>query len=49
MPGKEDWIVDGSATTNQSFGCSPNDRPIEELLECGVILIDKPSDHQVTN
>ena len=43
MPGKEDWVVDGSATTNQSFGCPPNDRPIEELLECGVILIDKPS------
>ena len=38
-----DWIVDDSAKTNQAFGCIPNDRPLEELLECGVILIDKPS------
>ena len=38
-----DWIVDDSAKTNQAFGCIPNDRPLEELLECGIILIDKPS------
>ena len=43
MKGQEDWIVDDSAKTNQAFGCIPNDRTLEELLECGIILIDKPS------
>ena len=40
---QEDWVLDESAKTNQAFGCSPNDRTLEELLDCGVILIDKPS------
>jgi len=43
MKNGDDWIVDPSAKTNQSFGCPPSERPLEELLECGVILIDKPS------
>jgi len=43
MKNGDDWIVDPSAKTNQSFGCLPSERPLEELLECGVILIDKPS------
>ena len=43
MKGQEDWVLDESAKTNQAFGCPPNDRSLEELLECGVILIDKPS------
>ena len=43
MDGQEDWILDESAKTNQAFGCSPNDRTLDELLECGVILVDKPS------
>ena len=43
MKGQGDWIVDDSAKTNQAFGCLPNDRPLEELLECGIILVDKPS------
>ena len=40
---QEDWVLDESAKTNQAFGCPPNDRTLEELLDCGVILIDKPS------
>ena len=43
MKNEEDWITDSSAKTNQSFGCIPSERPLEELIECGVILIDKPS------
>ena len=46
----EPWIVDSSAKTNDLFGCRPLDRPLSELLECGVILIDKPpgpSSHQL--
>ena len=35
--------MDDSVKTNQGFGCIPNDRTLEELLECGIILIDKPS------
>jgi len=38
-----EWVVDDSAKTNQAFGCHPQDRSLEDLLECGVILIDKPS------
>ena len=43
MDKQENWVVDESATTNQSFGCIPYERPLEELLECGIILVDKPS------
>ncbi len=43
MENEEDWIIDPTAKTNQSFGCLPSERPLEELIECGVILIDKPS------
>ena len=34
--------LDPSAKTNPSFGCLPNERPLDDLLGCGVILIDKP-------
>jgi H/ACA ribonucleoprotein complex subunit 4 len=50
MENEEDWIVDSSAKTNHSFGCIPSERPLEDLLECGVILVDKPpgpSSHQL--
>ena len=43
MEKQECWVVDESATTNQAFGCLPSERPLEELLECGIILVDKPS------
>jgi len=43
MENEDYWIVDPTAKTNQSFGSTPSQRPLEELMECGVILIDKPS------
>ncbi len=46
----EIWSIDTSAKTNNSFGCNPEERPLEELLECGIILVDKPpgpSSHQL--
>ena len=46
----ETWPVDLSAKTNSSFGCNPEERPLAELLECGIILVDKPpgpSSHQL--
>ena len=51
MSEEENWVLDPSAKTNPSYGCNPNDRPLEELLECGVVLIDKPpgpTSHQLT-
>ena len=42
MSEDEIWVLDPSAKTNPSYGCNPKDRPLEELLGCGVILIDKP-------
>ena len=50
MMDSEIWSIDPSAKTNNSFGCNPEERPLEELLECGIILIDKPpgpSSHQL--
>ena len=44
-------ILDNSAKTDSKFGCNPNDRTIESLLDAGVILVDKPrgpSSHQLT-
>ncbi len=43
MASEGPWVVDSSAKTNPSFGCKPVDRPLSELINCGVILIDKPS------
>ena len=37
------WILDPSAKTNPSFGCDPYQKSLEQLLDCGVILVDKPS------
>ena len=50
MLDSEIWSIDPSAKTNNSFGCNPEERPLEELLECGIILVDKPpgpSSHQL--
>ena len=46
----EIWSIDPSAKTNNSYGCNPEERPLEEILECGIILVDKPpgpSSHQL--
>ena len=51
MPNKDYWIFDDSAETNDKYGCPPNDRSITELLDSGIILVNKPSgptSHQLT-
>lgn len=43
-------MVRQQASTSEKFGCDPYHRPIKELLEYGVVNIDKPSgptSHQV--
>ena len=50
MTGEEVWELDATAKSNPSFGIDPYRRSIEELLDCGVIIIDKPpgpSSHQL--
>jgi len=47
---KHKRIVKVQAKTNPNYGKSPDERNIEELLNCGVINLDKPSgptSHQV--
>jgi H/ACA ribonucleoprotein complex subunit 4 len=51
MAEEENWVLDPSAKTNPAHGCNPYDRSLGELLECGVIIIDKPpgpTSHQLT-
>ncbi len=40
----DNWtVLDKDATTEAKYGCAPADRTIEQLLEGGWILLDKPS------
>ena len=51
MPNQDYWIFDDSAETNRKYGCPPYDRNITELLDSGIILVNKPSgptSHQLT-
>ena len=46
------WIFDQDPQTNPSFGKYPKDRSLEQLLDCGVIAINKPpgpSSHQLAS
>ena len=48
---KRKRLVKSSVITTSKFGSDPNDRSIKELLESGIVLIDKPSgptSHQVS-
>ncbi len=43
--------LDDTASSDPKHGCPPEDRPIEALLDAGVIMIDKPrgpTSHQLT-
>ena len=43
--------IDNDAKTSSAHGCSPRERSIDELLEAGVMVIDKPqgpNSHQVS-
>ena len=45
------WILDKNSETNEKYGCRPNERSITELLDSGIILINKssgPTSHQLT-
>ena len=39
---KDHIVIDSEARTNPSFGCRPSQRGIDELLDCGIILVNKP-------
>jgi H/ACA ribonucleoprotein complex subunit 4 len=48
---KRKRLVKSSSVTTSKFGCDPNERSIKDLLESGIVLIDKPSgptSHQVS-
>ncbi len=51
MLNKEYWILDKDVETNDKYGSWPADRSINELLDSGLILVNKPSgptSHQLT-
>ena len=44
-------ILDADAKTSPAHGCRPSERTVEQLLEAGMIVIDKPAgpnSHQVS-
>tara|TARA_B100000945_G_scaffold313309_1_gene309212 strand:+ start:88 stop:1068 length:981 start_codon:yes stop_codon:yes gene_type:complete len=50
MKGEETILLDPTAVSNPSFGTRPSKRPLEDLIRCGFILVDKPpgpSSHQL--
>ena len=50
MDQSEFWELSEPAT-NPDFGCRPEERPIDELLKSGIILVEKPrgpTSHQLT-
>ncbi len=49
---KEKILVKKESETNQSYGCKPEDRKTEEIINYGVVNIDKcpgPTSHQVSD
>lgn len=46
------WLIKSEEETDSQYGKSPNERTIEELIECSVIIVDKhsgPTSHQITD
>ena len=44
-------ILDADAKTSAAHGCKPSERSVEQLLQAGIIVIDKPAgpnSHQVS-
>ncbi len=37
-----EWYVRQESETDPEFGCIPEKRPVEELLQKGIVIIDKP-------
>lgn len=49
---KREILVRKEAGTNPDFGCIPEERKIEDLIQSGVITLNKPSgptSHQVAD
>ncbi|MFP4523934.1 MAG: RNA-guided pseudouridylation complex pseudouridine synthase subunit Cbf5 [Candidatus Woesearchaeota archaeon] len=49
---KRKKLVRHDAATSEKYGCDPEKRPIQELLEYGIVNLDKPSgptSHQVSS
>lgn len=45
-------LIKKEASTNPNYGCVPEKRPIETLINCGIVNIDKPcgpTSHQVSS
>ena len=45
-------LIKVRSATDPRYGCVPEDRPVEELLHCGVVNLDKPAgptSHEVTS
>jgi len=46
----ENYYIKDDASTDESYGCYPTKRPIEEYIRKGLVCIDKPmgpSSHEV--
>lgn len=46
----ENYYIKDDATTDESYGCYPTKRPMEEYIKKGLVCIDKPmgpSSHEV--
>lgn len=49
---KEKILVKKESETNQSYGCKPEDRKTEEIINYGIVNVDKcpgPTSHQVSD
>ena len=42
MQDSDYWIFDEEPRTGKSSGCYPSERSLEQLLDCGFILVNKP-------
>ena len=40
---KKEILVKRQAETNPDFGCKPEDRSVEQLIQYGIINLNKPS------
>jgi H/ACA ribonucleoprotein complex subunit 4 len=49
---KRKILVKKESTTDETKGCNPEQRPVEELINYGIINLDKPkgpTSHQVSD
>lgn len=49
---KRNVLIRREATTDNKYGCKPEERPVEELLNYGIVNLNKPkgpTSHQVSD